>query len=223
MRRGLRALFHTLRLTPYALHSTPRTLLFTLMMSLVASGAHAADLPVPLSKALKRLSAINGFSCSFEQLLLFADGSRQSYSGTLAVSRPMRFRWHYTEPYEQLFISDGSRIWHYEPELMQVSILHDIEQIDPVIMHLLDGSVGLKDIVLIKADTGRRRYHVRIGAGSRVWLELTAEGRLSAVESVDVLGNRNRIRLSGISEIQPAASEFTFSVPAGVDVLEDNG
>lgn len=205
------------------IHFLQGTLLLVMLMVLSATGVQAAALPEPLQHSLERFSAINGFSCTFEQLLLFADGSEQAYSGTLAVSRPMRFRWHYTAPYEQLFVSDGSRIWHYEPDLMQVRILRDIEEVDPVIMRLLDGSIGLEDIVLIKADAGRHRYHVRIGAGRMVWLELTAEGRLSIVESVDVLGNRNRIRLSGVSERPPAASEFTFSAPAGVDVVDYRG
>jgi len=185
--------------------------------------ASAAKLPAPLRQGLEQLSVIGGFSCSFEQQLLFADGTRQTYSGTLAVRRPMRFRWHYTRPYEQLYVSDGMRIWHYEPDLMQVRVLRHLDEIDPVVMHLLDGSVGLDDMELIAADAGRRRYHVRIGNADQIWLELGPHGQLSTIESVDVLGNRNRIRLLGIHAVRPPESTFTFTIPPGVDVVEENG
>ncbi len=196
-----------------------RKALLTLMMSFMPFAVQAAELPVPLRQSLEHLAALPGFSCSFEQVLLFSDGSRQNYSGSLAVRRPMRFRWHYTKPYEQLFVSNGSRIWHYEPDLMQVRILRDMEEVDPVVMRLLDGSIGADDVELMEADTAGRRYHVRLGGKNLVWIGLTIAHRLSYVESVDVLGNRNRIRLLGSSEIQPEASEFTFTVPPGVDVL----
>jgi len=201
--------------------SLARLLLLGLFVFLQPAWAQAAALPPPLQLSLERLAAVNGFSCSFEQVLLFTDGSSQAYSGSLAVRRPMRFRWHYTEPYEQLFVSNGSQIWHYEPDLMQVRILRDMEDVDPVIMRLLDGSIGTDDIELMEADSIKRRYHVRLGGKSLVWMGLTNDDRLAYVESVDVLGNRNHIRLLGTSEILPADSEFSFIVPAGVETVDE--
>ncbi len=195
-------------------------LAFVLALPAVAA---AAGLPPALRQGLERLAVVGGFTCTFEQQLLFADGTRQTYSGTLAVRRPMRFRWHYTAPYEQLYVSDGMRIWHYEPDLMQVRVLRHLDEIDPVVMRLLDGSVGLDDMEVIKADRDRRRYHVRVGAANRIWLELGAHGQLSVIESVDMLGNRNRIRLLDIHATRPPESTFVFTIPPGVDVVEDHG
>jgi len=194
-----------------------------LVLMAVPAWAYDAGLPVPLRQGLERLTVVGGFTCAFEQQLLFADGTRQIYSGTLAVRRPMRFRWHYTAPYEQLYVSDGRRIWHYEPDLMQVRVLRHLDEIDPVVMRLLDGSVGLDDMEVIDVDTARRRYHVRVGAVSRIWLELDAHGQLSVIESVDMLGNRNRIRLLDIHATRLPESTFVFTIPPGVDVVEDHG
>jgi len=203
----------------------PRCLGFLVVLVVMAMPAwgRAAGLPLPLRQGLERLTVVGGFTCAFEQQLLFADGTRQTYSGTLAVRRPMRFRWHYTAPYEQLYVSDGRRIWHYEPDLMQVRVLRHLDEIDPVVMHLLDGSVGLDDMKVINADAVRRRYHVQVGAVNRIWLELDDHGQLSVVESVDMLGNRNRIQLLGIHAVRPPESTFDFTVPPGVDVVEDHG
>jgi len=185
--------------------------------------ASAAALPDVLRQSLEQLARTGGFTCAFEQQLLFADGTRQMYSGTLAVRRPMRFRWHYTAPYEQLYVSDGVRIWHYEPDLMQVRILRQLDEIDPVVMRLLDGSVSFDDVKLVEVDEKQRRYQVRIGAVNGIWLELGAHGRLSTIESVDTLGNRNRIRLLNIRAVRPPERVFTFTIPAGVDVVEEHG
>jgi len=189
------------------------------MISFAPFLVQAGELPVPLRQSLEHLTTLSGFSCSFEQVLIFSDASEKHYAGSLAVRRPMRFRWHYTEPYEQLFVSDGSRIWHYEPDLMQVRILQSMQDVDPVVMRLLDGGIGPEDIELIEADVKKRRYYVRIGDDSRVWIGLTDQAKLAYVESLDGLGNRNRIRLIGVSERLPGAGEFTFTVPAGVDVV----
>jgi len=193
-------------------------LLVLLFPGVVTAGPFPAD----LAEALIRLSRAHGFSAQFEQTIRFADGTMQAYKGDLAVLQPGRFRWRYTAPYEQLFVSDGHVIWHYEPDLMQVEIMKRVQGVDPAVMRLLDGSLGLGNIALLgkgnEANTGMRRYHVRIGAKTKVWLGLSGK-HLTYVESVDALGNHNRIRLLHVIAHPPAQTEFVFRIPDGVDVL----
>jgi len=184
--------------------------------------ATAASLPEELTHTLNRLAEARGFSGQFEQTIRFSDGTLQVYKGELAILQPGRFRWHYTTPYEQLFVSDGSRIWHYEPDLMQVQILKRVQGVDPAVMRLLDGSLGLGSVTLLEkgneADGAIHRYHVRIGAKTEIWLGLAGH-RLAYVESVDALGNHNQIRLLHMAVHPPAPTAFTFKIPADVDVL----
>src|SRR5690606_41802687 len=44
-----------------------------------------------------------------------------SLRGALPISlkRPRKFRWHTDPPLEQLLISDGEKIWLYDPDLEQ--------------------------------------------------------------------------------------------------------
>jgi len=211
----------------------------------------AAPLPAELAHALNQLAGGGGFSSQFEQTIRFSDGTMQAYKGELAVLQPGRFRWRYTDPYEQLFVSDGHTIWHYEPDLMQVQVLKTMQGVDPAVMRLLDGSLGLKNVILLetenKVDGIPLRYRVRIGEKKEVWLGLASRkgnrlfssGRsgelrskrvspggksktvyfLSYVESMDALGNYNRIRLLHMAKHPPAAASFVFRIPAGVDVL----
>ncbi len=194
-----------------------RRMLLVIVLTLPLE-AMAAGLPPELADALNRLAGAKGFSCQFEQTIFFSDGSRQRYQGTLAVLPPGRFRWRYSRPYVQLFVSDGSRIWHYEPDLMQVTVLTRMQGVDPAIMRLLDGRIGLHDVILLAADAVSHRYHVRIGVETKVWLGIS-EHQLAYVESVDALGNRNRIRLLRLSFRPPAVSVFSFKAPPGVDVV----
>jgi len=182
---------------------------------------HAEELPERLAATLEHYAGLNGFSCEFSQSLKFHDGMTQAYEGDLAVLPPKRFRWRYRLPYEQEFVGDGQRLWHYEPDLMQVRVLYDLEMVDPVVMRLLAGRVALGDIHLLEADEDLRRYHIRIGEGTDVWLGLENGNEIAYIESLDILGNRNRMNFIHWQFSPPAEEMFVFLLPDGVDVVEE--
>jgi len=206
--------------------TTVLAMVAAVLISVAAATGFAADaraMPPLLARALERLSALQGFSCAFEQTLNFSDASGQRYAGTLDVLRPSRFRWHYTAPYEQLYVSDGSMIWHYEPDLMQAEALEGLDAVDPVVMKLLDGRIGRRDVHLLAQEGEQEkhivRYQVRIGDGPAIWLGIRDDAGLAYIESRDVLGNRNRIALSKFSPVAPQSEVFRFTPPEGVDVI----
>jgi outer membrane lipoprotein carrier protein len=180
----------------------------------------ATFLPMPaeLSGMLHALKNAPGFSASFSQSLIFSDGSEQHYQGELDVLPPGRFRWRYAKPYEQLFVSDGVNIWHYEPDLMQASVLKQMREVDPAVMQLLSGRLGLADVHLLEAHPAQHRYYVRLGADTQVWLGLR-DGRLDYIEGRDALGNANRISLTNMRLQAPNVKIFYFVPPKGVDVV----
>jgi len=187
--------------------------------------SHAAESSDAFFKrSLAQLGDMTGFQCLFEQRMQFSDGGSQQYSGELAVRRPGMFRWQYKLPYDQLYVGDGSVIWHYEPDLMQAEKLTDLEAVDPVVMRLLDGRLALKDITIVdyQLDTKNqlRRYLVELAADSRVWLAFQQDGSLRYIEREDVLGNTNRMQLSECAYVAPSKNLFSFSPPADVDVLD---
>ncbi|ATX82163.1 outer membrane lipoprotein carrier protein [Mariprofundus ferrinatatus] len=175
-------------------------------------------------QSIKRLSELPGFQCQFDQLMRFSDGGSQQYSGEVAMLKPKRFRWSYTLPYEQLYVGDGSVIWHYEPDLMQAERLNDLDQVDPAVMKLLDGRVSLKDLDVLDSDkkskSGINRYQVRIGDSPEVWLGFDNKGDLVSVERIDMLGNSNQMTLSGCSYVAPSTNLFSFTPPEGVDRID---
>jgi outer membrane lipoprotein carrier protein len=186
----------------------------------------AAAMPALLQQGIQRLAGLQGFSCDFEQTLTYSDGSEKHYTGMLDVLRPGRFRWQYLQPYAQLYVSDGKGIWHYEPDLMQAEHLKNLDAVDPMVMRLLDGRVHAADIHLLADESvphaGIHRYKIRVGRqGPELWLGLKSDGSLVYMESLDVLGNRNRVTLGRFSAIAPSREVFSFNPPPGVDIVTD--
>jgi len=193
-------------------------LLFLLVSMMLPMISWAANLPAGLQKGLEELARVKGFSCTFEQSIVFTDGEKQLYSGELAVARPGKFRWQYNTPYQQLYISNGEGVWLYEPDLMQAQWLDGLDAVDPVVMRLLNGEVKGDEITLLGSPGEKYTYHIRIGDTQDVWLALS-DGMPAWIESRDALGNRNRITLLHIKKQQPNESLFHFDVPQGVDVI----
>ena len=46
----------------------------------------------------------------------------QQSAGSFAMMRPGKFRWHYEKPYPQLLVSDGEKLWSFDPDLNQVAV-----------------------------------------------------------------------------------------------------
>lgn len=188
--------------------------------------ANGTEMPQPLTRGIHRLDSLRGFTCDFTQTLTYADGSKRVYAGLLDVRRPGEFRWQYLQPYSQLYVSNGHGIWHYEPDLMQAEHIKSLDTIDPVAMRLLDGHIHASDIHLLNDESAGLhptvyRYKIRISQGPVLWLGLKADGSLVYMESLDGLGNHNRITLGTFSMIAPAKEVFRFSPPSGVDIVTE--
>jgi len=189
------------------------------------SDASPDALPDDLKHGLQRLAALKGFSCEFKQTMSYDDGSQQHFSGNLAVAKFGHFRWQYTKPYPQLYVSNGDDIWFYEPDLMQVQHLQSLDAIDPIAMRLLEGRVTAADIQVldVSQEAGKSVYHLRMGAQTELWLSLHDDGLPAWFESRDALGNRNRMQLLSLKTQAPKPKEFEFNIPEGVDVLNADG
>lgn len=86
-----------------------------LLWSALAHAGPAATLDV-------RWQALTAFEASFSQVQRDHDGTQLSASsGTMALARPGKFRWAYTEPYAQLIVSDGDNVWVHDPDLKQAT------------------------------------------------------------------------------------------------------
>ncbi|MGE5466368.1 MAG: outer membrane lipoprotein chaperone LolA [Ignavibacteria bacterium] len=88
-----------------------------------------AGLLLPLAAAASGLDQLKAFldttktaSGRFAQSVVGKSGKKpQQSAGTFALARPGKFRWQYEKPYQQLLVSDGDRLWSFDPDLNQVT------------------------------------------------------------------------------------------------------
>ena len=120
-----------------------RKTILLILTVFAASNVHAQARIDELGEKLVNdfLTNITTLEGRFEQSLIDAEGAViETNSGTLEIERPTRFRWSYTEPYEQWLVADGVNIWSYDLDLEQVTVKPQAEALANTPALLLGGS-----------------------------------------------------------------------------------
>ena len=154
-------------------------------------------------------------------------------SGTLEFQRPGRFRFSYTQPFEQTLVADGQTLWLHDPDLRQVTARAQAQVLGSTPLALIISSTdltGLQKDFLLQAEPARDGLQ---------WVKATprrADGQvqhalaglragergpeLAVLEVLDALGQRSVLSFSAF-EANPAlkADAFQFHPPAGTDVI----
>jgi outer membrane lipoprotein carrier protein len=174
-------------------------------------------------------SAMETFEATFTQRVVGTNGDViQEASGEVWISKPGRFRWNYTQPYPQIIVADGERLWNYDADLEQASVSPIDETLTSTPAMLLSGLRPLTE-VMNTTPLGN--------SGGVDWFRLQPKGQDAAVEAVriglrnsqlevievvDGFGNRTHIRFSDITLNQPLDPElFRLDLPPGTDVIGD--
>ncbi len=152
----------------------------------------------------------------------------QESRGTLAFSRPGKFRWNYVKPYAQLIVGDGSKVWIYDEDLKQVTVKK------------LDQALGSTPAALLAGNNEAMRAFNLSDRGAKdglEWLEALPRDKessferirmgfnssgLKVMELVDRLGQTTVLRFASLERnprLDPGL--FRFSPPKGADVIGD--
>mgnify|MGYP006271458425 FL=1 len=165
----------------------------------------------------------------FEQVRL-REGSEtgRRHAGEVVIHRPGRFRFEYTEPYEQLYVSDGGRVWSWDPGLEQV-IVQDVTAIlGNTPAALLAGDEPLEEtfrIAEVGGTSGERWVELRPREDAenfeQVRLTFGPE-HIRALEIVDATGQTSRMTFSRVAYgITVDEGRFHFEPPEGADVVDE--
>ena len=163
----------------------------------------------------------------FEQRVFDRDNKLVQHSrGSFSLLRPGRFRWTYAQPYPQLIVGDGARVWIYDEDLNQVTVRAMAKALGSTPAALLAGAADVERAFALK-DAGRRDGLEWVEATprekeagfERVLLGMGAAG-VQAMELADHFGQTTVLRFSNIAR-NPAldAATFRFTPPKGADVL----
>lgn len=164
---------------------------------------------------------------AFEQRIVDANGKTvQQSSGTLAFSRPGKFRWTYVKPYAQLIVGDGSRVWVYDEDLAQVTVRKLDQALGSTPAALLAGNNDVMRAFILK-DEGTREGLQWIeatprdkdGSFAKIKMGFSAAG-LQQMELSDNFGQTTYLRFIDLQRNPKLdAALFKFTPPKGADVI----
>ena len=203
-----------------------RQVLAAVVLLGAATAVAAADDAVARVDAY--LGTLRTLEADFVQVVRDRDGQvTNRATGTLAIARPDRFRWDYREPYVQVIVADGRKLWLYDADLAQVTVRSLAQGLGSTPAMLLSGGGKVSDAFV--AGTVERRGEwtwctlqprQRDSDFERVSLAFTAGGELAAMELLDKLGQVTEIDFSRVRRNgKVAESLFRFVPPKGVDVI----
>jgi len=175
------------------------------------------------------MAATQSATGEFEQRIYGRDRKVvQESRGTLAFSRPGRFRWTYVKPYAQVIVGDGARVWVYDEDLNQVTV------------RKLDLALGATPAALLAGSNEALRAFALKDEGTKdglEWVEATPREKesnferirmgfgfsgLERMELLDSFGQTTDLRFT-VFQRNPRVDPglFRFTPPKGADVVGD--
>lgn len=207
----------------------PRFLLFACLAAGAIAGAGEPGSPSAEGRALieEFVGGVETMQGRFEQSLVDAnDRVVETSAGSFEIARPGRFRWSYSEPYEQLLVADGRNVWSYDVDLAQVTVKPQAQALGSTPALLLGGADEvLEDFAVVDSFEDRGTTWVRLvpeeaeSSFTSVELGFTG-GRLSRMIFADNLEQTTLVALFDVQLNEPLdPSRFEFKPPPGVDVV----
>lgn len=200
-----------------------RILIVSLLLLATAARADSAE------AALARfLDGVQTLQAGFTQVQTDEQGEKLSSSaGTMALSRPGKFRWEYQTPNPQLIVTDGRQLWLYDADLKQVSLRPAEEALQGTPAALLSQRKTLTETFnAVDAGVDHGIQKLRLTPKSKdsdfVSVELWLKGGTPVrMLFSDQLGGATDISFSQIkTNGKLDAALFQFVPPKGVEVID---
>jgi outer membrane lipoprotein carrier protein len=198
--------------------------------ALLASAFPAAASDDSLARVEAWVKSVQTLSADFVQVVRSREGQISSRAtGRLSLSRPDRFRWDYRDPYVQVIVADGHKLWLYDADLEQVTVRPLESGLGSTPAMLLSGAGSVGESFTggpIERDgewTWCRLVPKQRGSDfESVSLGFNGRGTLAAMRLVDKLGQTTELDFSDVA-VNPRLDPglFQFTPPKGVDVIGD--
>jgi outer membrane lipoprotein carrier protein len=217
----------------------PVVLAFTLLP--LRQSCAAGPTPM-LGEILKKTEAnykqMHAFTAFFSQVTTSSAAGTITPSeakGRLYYAKPRLMRWEYDKPEAQVFVANDQYAWLYVPSEKQISMF-DAGKLfaSPLAQTFFDGALSLKNHFEVSLDSVRSS---KVAAVLKLipkqedpsiktlflWIDLQTY-RILKIESVDLLGNTNRIALESLSVLpQLEPKLFQFEAPQATSVFDADG
>jgi outer membrane lipoprotein carrier protein len=207
-------------------------------IGVICARAVAAEVSVPLqsSTVVDRVQDhyqhTQSFGAKFSEELTGVGRPKLIRSGQVFFKRPGKMRWEFDTPQKEIVVSDGHKLYNYQPDLNQVielPIERAFKSAAPLAFLLGIGNMRRDFTASLPLSTPTDGLvHVTLvpkGGGERLEMGLDPSTYdLTTVKVTDALGNTTSITFSAVrTNIQLSDALFNFQVPPGADVVEAPG
>ena len=182
-----------------------------------------------VERLTRLLQPLNSYSADFKQEVVDQQGmSQQDSSGHMWLSRPGRFRWEVNSPYRQTVVSDGQKVYLYDPDLEQVTVRQLDERVTHTPALLLSGQTDqlARDYSVSSRQQGATEiFSLTPKSNDSLFesMQLTFTGeQLAGLQLSDSTGQQTDISFSNATpNARVAPDKFQFSIPDGADVIRE--
>ena len=216
----------------------PMLLAAWLLLAAMPAGPAWAGSPPggePLDKLEATCSRTRDLSAKFHQTAANKSlGQVQEASGLVLLKRPGKMRWEYRQPEPRLYVTDGKRLWAYDPIDKQVTV-QEVSQAftSRLPLAFLAGDCNVRrDFTVLPVENAGTRATPDSAVLSltpkqpeagiaRMLLEVSLQsGTIQRATLFDAVGNTTVIALSDV-KLNTGLSDasFTFTPPAGTTVV----
>lgn len=201
----------------------------------ISSAAPVGDVHAIADAVDRHYNHLRTLECEFTEIYSGV-GSERTESGTLWLKKPGKMRWEYRSPKAKLFVGDGKIAWFYVPGERQVrrTEIRKLDDLRSPLAFLLGKTKLEKELQglslapdvppLAQGDTVLRGVPKAMADRvSEVLLEITPESRIRRIVIEEVDGATMEYRFSDEKQnVKIAVQRFEFSIPDGVEVIDEN-
>ncbi len=182
----------------------------------------------PQAEIDRSAAAVAGMEAQFTHSFTPKGFSKpQIENGSVIFGRLPMMRWTYTRPEQKTFVFDGSRSWFYVPSDKQVTVADIDDRRKRELPFLLVGDPTARERFFVVREQRRGRsvtttLQPRDASGLVRSVSVTSNASNHLIESIEYTdrdGNRTAFTFSGYHPARVAADTFSFTVPAGVQVV----
>nr|WP_086937965.1 outer membrane lipoprotein chaperone LolA [Thaumasiovibrio occultus] len=174
---------------------------------------------------IERLNKVDAFGANFTQHVVSPEGETLiEGEGELVIKRPNLFFFKAISPEENLLVTDGDALWYYNPFLEEVTIqsLNEVTEHTPFVLLTRNQASDWQNYAVSQdGDQFTLEPLASANLNGSFEIEVKDSGVIAGFSLVEQDGQRTDYRLADFStQDLPYDSFFTFTPPAGVDVVD---
>lgn len=177
------------------------------------------------------LQSIHTLSADVTQLIIESDGGILEESEIhMFLKKPDGFYWETVSPFPELIVTNGKKLWNYQPDLEQVVIEDWDTSRSELAAQLLNGHTEnlVRDYVISQTaapDTEQQDFALKPRAADSVYEEITISFLNTALDMIYLNsknGQRTVWRFTNLQRNEPLDDTlFEFVPPNGIEVIEN--